>query len=200
MAAEMVNTVEDIPLFLENATVTMLSLTVVVKFSTFLFRRQRIRNLLHQMSLCEDRIFRSKQKHTVIIFDKAMQQGWNFTKAYCGLFLFTLIGVIGDPLAQYYLTGPEGKYNYKPKHLYLAWFPFDSYSAVNYVFVYIFQVSIGFGGGYALAAIDAFFISLMIFASGQFRILQHWIEVLDEENISWDVVKDIVDHHCDIME
>lgn len=90
---EMISLISDIPLFMENATITLLSCMTLVKNGTFLFRKNQIEGLLQQMKFAET-ISYGKNRRQVEIYDKCVRRGRLFSKAYWLMCFLMLSGIV----------------------------------------------------------------------------------------------------------
>lgn len=203
---EMVSVITDIPMFMENATITLLSCMTLVKNGTLLFRKKKLEHILNEMRQAE-KLSLKKNKRQVEIFYDSANQAKLFSRAYWIMCFLMLVGFLVERPMEYVLMGPEEMYHYKVRMLFSAWFPFDEFQYMKYFLAYGFQISIGCLGDYFIAVTDSFFIALMIFSIGQFKIIQDEIRNLDEfeshnEDLLYDFydeVKNIVVHHCKII-
>lgn len=166
-----------------NAGVSLLYSVGIAKVYIILFQKQRFVSLVTTIRTTELEILDSKDEKLNQILKEYFLQNWSVSKKFWLLTFWTIMGFFVSPSIEKLLLPPQeilyangtATGRFKKPLIFSSWFPFDKYrDTKNYMLAYGLQTISGTIGASYLAIWDTFIVALMIFAIGQFRILQYY--------------------------
>lgn len=189
-----------------NAGVSLLYAVAIAKVYLVLFKRPRIKKLVEIIRESELAIMQSDQTTTKKILRDYILQNWGVTKKFWLLTFWTILGFFISPTLEAFLIGPQeiflkngtGSGRFRRPLVFSSYFPFDKYTNGHYQLAYGLQTISGTIGASYLGIWDTFIVALMIYAIGQFRILQHSLKTLDP-TLADDSFVSCIKHHCKII-
>lgn len=151
---EMLRVVNDIPVLMGNAGVTLLYMVTCLKGYTLHYRKNRINKLL-------DVIRKAEVQSNLYVVDKKIYSDcvrrnlYNINLFWTVVFVTILAFFIARPL-EYFFLGPQEIHAYKVPLLFSSWFPFDKFADGYFELAYFWQVLSGCIGAYCIAVVDTF--------------------------------------------
>lgn len=172
-----------------NAGVSLLYTVGIAKVYIVMFRKQYVDALVNKINETEIEIMSTitvneDDQALKQILKKYIKQNWGVTKKFWMLTFWTITGFFISPSVEAMLIRPQeilysngsSTGRFKKPLVFSSWFPFDKYATMNhYLFAYALQTISGTIGASYLAIWDTFIVALMIFATGQFRVLHHYL-------------------------
>lgn len=203
-----------------NAGVSLLYAVAIAKVYIILFKKQKIKDLVEEIRESEVEILNGKDVKTKQILKEYILQNWGVTKKFWLLTFWTILGFFVSPTLESILIKPQeillkngtGSGRFKRPLVFSSYFPFDKYQDIWYELAYGLQTISGTIGASYLGIWDTFIVALMIYAIGQFRILQHSLKhicydsynsqislnTFEEEQMNYNFIK-CVKLHCKIL-
>lgn len=165
---------KDFQEILDNTSVLLLYSVVIGKL--LVCKGRHAADMIAHVEATENQIFTGNDEKIKEIYIRHVKKN-HFLNIVCIFFAsLTIIPFFIFPVIEIH-KHPE---DYKPNNIteypakplpFSSWFPFNKYK--YYKIAYILHIIAGTYGCYYTACMDLFFISLMIFAIGQIKILQH---------------------------
>ncbi|KAM3962081.1 olfactory receptor 27 [Aphomia sociella] len=184
----------DLPSALRNLSVSMLSTVCVVKAGTFVYWQNQWKNVLNFVSGMEKCQLSKNDNTTTSLIAEYTSYSRRITYFYWSLVAATVVTLILAPLAGF-LSSPDVRKNIrngtKPfPEIMSSWVPFDRTKGFGYWVVTIEQSLLCFYGGGIVANYDTNAVALMLFFSGQMKIVSANCARLFESGVdlSYDVI------------
>lgn len=193
-----------------NAGVSLLYAVAIFKVYIAIFKHKKIKLLTNHIRDSEIEILKENTNVKNILNDY-IKQNWGVTKKFWLLTFWTILGFFVSPTIESILIGPQeivskngtGTGRFKRPLVFSSFFPFDKYTPGFYQLAYGLQTISGTIGASYLGIWDTFIVALMIYAIGQFRILQYNIRNIYSNDFKEEVVnnnfEECVKHHCIII-
>lgn len=163
-----------------NTGVSLLYSVVVAKVYIVIFKKEHVISLVNTIRETEHKILQTTNVKLKNVVRDYILQNWTVTWQFWMLAFSTILLFFIRPPLDYLLIGPQpilfpngtetGKLKYPL--VFSSWFPFNKYNGPLYYLALVFQTVSGTIGASYVGIWDTFIVALMIFAIGQFRVLQ----------------------------
>lgn len=177
---EMYYVYDDFKELTSNAGVSLLYAVAIYKVYIALFKKEKIIELVNTIRQTEHKILQMRNNKLKEIMRDYIYQNWGISKKFSLLTFWTIMGFFVRPAIESILIEPQeillpngtATGNFKHPLVFSSWFPFDKYDDQYYYVAYGLQTISGTIGASYVCIWDTFIVALMIFAIGQFRVLQ----------------------------